>query len=122
MYEPIDQIGFYGRDPFNPLETFPTYIITGDSGQGMTGSTIGAMIVTDLIMGKTNAWADVYRPDRLETLPQSVSELGQEVATTARGFGEVLLPRGPADVIGSLLPSAVESDLKPGEGKVSGCD
>lgn len=45
----------HGLDPGKPGTT--VYIITGDSGQGMTGATIGAMVVSDLILGKPEAQA-----------------------------------------------------------------
>ena len=38
------------------------YISTGYSGQGMTFGTLGAMIVTDLITGVSNRWAELFDP------------------------------------------------------------
>ena len=40
------------------------YLSTGYSGQGMTFGTLGAMIVTDLITGVSNRWADLFDPKR----------------------------------------------------------
>jgi glycine/D-amino acid oxidase-like deaminating enzyme/nitrite reductase/ring-hydroxylating ferredoxin subunit len=40
------------------------YLSTGYSGQGMTFGTAGAMLVTDLILGVSNPWADVFDPMR----------------------------------------------------------
>lgn len=40
------------------------YISTGYSGQGMTFGTAGAMLVSDLILGMSNPWADVFDPMR----------------------------------------------------------
>ena len=40
------------------------YISTGYSGQGMTFGTVGAMIVSDLILGVENPWAEVFDPKR----------------------------------------------------------
>jgi nitrite reductase/ring-hydroxylating ferredoxin subunit len=40
-------------------------IITGDSGNGLTHGTIGGMIACDLLRGRSNPWAELYRPDRL---------------------------------------------------------
>ena len=48
--EPADMLHLHGKDPLNPA-SHDTYIITGDSGQGMTGGTLGAHIVSDLILG-----------------------------------------------------------------------
>ena len=40
------------------------YISTGYAGQGMTFGTVGAMLVSDLILGVPNPWADVFDPMR----------------------------------------------------------
>lgn len=49
VMEPADMLYLHGKDPLKPGSH--TYIITGDSGQGMTGGTIGGMLVADLILG-----------------------------------------------------------------------
>ena len=59
--EPDDGLAFLGH---NPLDGDHVYIITGDSGNGMTHATIGAIIITDQIMGRKNPWAELYRPNR----------------------------------------------------------
>jgi glycine/D-amino acid oxidase-like deaminating enzyme/nitrite reductase/ring-hydroxylating ferredoxin subunit len=41
------------------------YISTGYSGQGMTMGTVGAMLVSDLITGVENPWAELFRPGRV---------------------------------------------------------
>lgn len=51
--EPSDGPAYLGR---NSTDDKNVYIITGDSGNGMTHCTIGAMLVTDLIMGRDNPW------------------------------------------------------------------
>jgi len=61
VMEPSDGLAYLGRDPAGKA---PVYMITGDSGNGMTHTTIGAMIVTDLIMGRDNPWAGLYDPAR----------------------------------------------------------
>lgn len=61
VMETIDGLAFIGR---NPLDHSNVYIITGDSGMGMTHCTIGGILITDLIMGRENGWADLYDPSR----------------------------------------------------------
>jgi glycine/D-amino acid oxidase-like deaminating enzyme/nitrite reductase/ring-hydroxylating ferredoxin subunit len=61
VMETVDGLAFIGR---NPNDHPNVYIITGDSGMGMTHCTIGGMILRDLIMGRENAWADLYDPSR----------------------------------------------------------
>lgn len=61
IMEPSDGPAFLGR---NPMDDDNIYVITGDSGNGMTHCTIGAMIVSDLIMGRENPWTSIYNPAR----------------------------------------------------------
>ena len=60
VMEPIDSLGFIGRNPGDDN----IYIITGDSGNGMTNGTIGGILIRDLITGKKNSWEDLYNPSR----------------------------------------------------------
>ena len=62
VLEPVDSLGFIGR---NPWDKDNVYIITGDSGTGMTHCTIGGMLISDLILGKENPWEDIYNPSRI---------------------------------------------------------
>lgn len=61
VMEPADGLAYLGR---NPLGDKNTYIITGDSGNGMTHCTIGAMIISDLICGRETRWEALYSPKR----------------------------------------------------------
>ena len=69
VMEPVDGLAFIGR---NPLDQENVYTVTGDSGKGMTHGTIAGMLITDLILGRHNAWAALYDPGRV-TLRASAS-------------------------------------------------
>lgn len=73
VMEPVDSLAFMGRNPGDQN----IYIITGDSGNGMTHCTIGGMLITDLIMDKHNEWEELYSPSRitLTTVGDYLSEL-----------------------------------------------
>jgi glycine/D-amino acid oxidase-like deaminating enzyme/nitrite reductase/ring-hydroxylating ferredoxin subunit len=77
VMEPNDGLAFIGR---NTLDKH-IYIITGDSGNGMTHGTLGGILITDLITGKENPWEKVYTPRRLSLLAagQSLKELANMV-------------------------------------------
>lgn len=62
VMEPVDAMGFIGR---NPGDHENVYIATGDSGNGMTHGTITGLLVSDLIIGRKNDWADLYDPARV---------------------------------------------------------
>lgn len=62
VMEPVDGLSFIGCDPENSKHV---YIITGDSGMGMTHATFGGMIICDLVMGRKNKWSELYDPKRI---------------------------------------------------------
>lgn len=61
VLEPLDYMGFIGKNPGDDN----IYIVTGDSGNGMTHTTISGMLIPDLILGKENRWASLYSPKRI---------------------------------------------------------
>jgi len=61
VMEPMDGVAFIGRSPHTSDNV---YVITGDSGQGMTHATLGGILVTDLIAGRPNPWTALYDPSR----------------------------------------------------------
>lgn len=73
VMEPVDSLAFIGR---NPMDEDNVYIATGDSGNGMTYGTIAGMLITDLIMGRSNSWKDLYNPSRksLKAAPDFIKE------------------------------------------------
>lgn len=86
------------------------YISTGYAGQGMTFGTVGAMLVSDLILGVSNPWADLFDPAR-----------NRPHMTTKEFITENL--HFPAHLIADRLTTAdVEArsteEVKPGEGKI----
>jgi glycine/D-amino acid oxidase-like deaminating enzyme/nitrite reductase/ring-hydroxylating ferredoxin subunit len=60
VLEPLDGLAYLGRNPGSRN----VYVITGDSGNGMTHATIGATLVHDLILERPNPWSSVYDPSR----------------------------------------------------------
>jgi len=69
VMEPMDGIAFIGR---NPLDHNNVYIITGDSGNGMTHCSFAGLLISDLINEKENKWEKLYSPLRF-TLKESVA-------------------------------------------------
>jgi glycine/D-amino acid oxidase-like deaminating enzyme/nitrite reductase/ring-hydroxylating ferredoxin subunit len=61
VMETVDGVAFIGR---NPLDHSNVYVITGDSGMGMTHGTIGGLLITDLISNRPNRWGTLYDPSR----------------------------------------------------------
>jgi Rieske Fe-S protein len=59
--EPVDYLAFLGP---NPVGSSNIHVITGDSGNGLTHATIGARLIADRILGRTNPYAELYDPSR----------------------------------------------------------
>ncbi|HXH98775.1 MAG TPA: FAD-dependent oxidoreductase [Sphingobacteriaceae bacterium] len=102
VMEPIDSLAFIGKNSGNDN----IYIITGDSGNGITHGTLGGIILTDIITGKENPWIDLYSPSRItfKTAGDYLHEVGNMVAQLADWFTE-----------GDVKEA---QDLKPGQGGI----
>jgi glycine/D-amino acid oxidase-like deaminating enzyme len=72
IFEPIDYMAFIGKNQGNDK----IYIVTGDSGDGLTHGVLAGRLIADEIEGKPNKWASLYSPKRLgsiiKTLPSMV--------------------------------------------------
>jgi len=86
VMEPVDSLGFMGKNPGDEN----IYIITGDSGNGMTHTTIGAMIINDIINGIKNPWETLYSPSRI-TL-NTAKDFIQEAANMAKQYLDWVTP------------------------------
>ena len=104
VFEPVDFVAFIGK---NQGTSENIYIVTGDSGNGLTHGVLAGKLIADQIQGIENPWAKVYNPSRVasvvKTLPSMVSHDVQVNAQYKR-----------------LLQSDIEDvgQLKPGEGGV----
>ena len=102
VMEPIDSLAFIGKNPGDDN----IYIITGDSGNGMTHGTLGGMILSDIISGNDNPWEDLYSPSRitLKTADDYLHEVGNMTAQLVDWISS-----------GDIKEAA---GLKPGEGGI----
>jgi Rieske Fe-S protein len=103
VMEPMDGLGYLGH---NPVDFDNVYVITGDSGNGMTHCTIGAMLITDQIMGRKNPWEELYKPSRI-SLRASTTFLKENLNMAAQY----------ADWVTTESKDSLE-DLAYGEGRV----
>ena len=71
VQEPSDGLGVIG---VAPTKGNNVYVITGDSGMGLTHGTLGALLIADLIAGKENPWTAVYDPSRHLMNGQAIKE------------------------------------------------
>jgi glycine/D-amino acid oxidase-like deaminating enzyme/nitrite reductase/ring-hydroxylating ferredoxin subunit len=99
VLESMDGLAFIGR-----VETRPdVYVVTGDSGNGMTHGAIAGMLLTDLIQGRSNPWADVYDPSRLRL--KAMGEMTREGVNVAAQYAQWVRP-GTARSADEVRPGA----------------
>src|SRR3954452_12792305 len=103
VYEPVDSLGYIGR---NPADEDNVYIVTGDSGNGMTHGTIAGMLIPDLIRRGDHAWRKLYDPSRITM--RTAPDFAKENINVARQYVDYFTS---GDV-------SSPDDLKPGEGAV----
>ncbi|CAN5887153.1 FAD-dependent oxidoreductase [soil metagenome] len=100
---PFDSLAYIGR---NPMDKKNIYIVTGDSGNGMTYGTIAGMLVTDLINEHPNKYEKLYSPSRFKLKAANVF-----IEELVGGLSSYLKkrPTHPENTLESILP---------GEGKI----
>ena len=104
VMEPVDFMGFIGRNPGDEH----VYIATGDSGKGTTHGTIAGMLLTDLITARPNPWETLYDPSRKSVRPPASLAFAKENLNVAARYLEL------------VTPGEIKSpdEVKPGEGAV----
>ncbi|HKS04042.1 MAG TPA: FAD-dependent oxidoreductase [Chthoniobacterales bacterium] len=104
VMEPADGVAYIGRNPGEKN----VYVVTGDSGNGITHGLIAGMLIGDLIAGRENPWAKLYDPSRKTLKPRAVADYIAENANVAAQFRDYVTP-GSAKSVG---------DISPGQGAV----
>ncbi len=103
ILETIDGLAFIG---VNPLDAENVFVATGDSGHGMTHGTIAGILLTELILGRSNPWAKLYDPGR-KTL-RAAWDFARENLNVVARYADYIL--------GETLDSA--DTIPPGEGGI----
>lgn len=104
IMEPADGLAFIGRSP----DTENVYVVSGDSGHGLTHAVIASVIIPELIAGHEHPWAALYEPRR-SVLKAAAGTLVRDAASAAvqyadwLGSGDVddieAIPRGSGAVV-----------------------
>ncbi|EON95802.1 putative fad dependent oxidoreductase protein [Phaeoacremonium minimum UCRPA7] len=71
--EPVDYVGFIGKNQGNDR----IYVVTGDSGNGLTHGVIAGRLIADEIEGIENPWAKLYNPSRVASIAKSAISMIQ---------------------------------------------
>ncbi|MBC1240448.1 FAD-dependent oxidoreductase [Nostoc sp. 2RC] len=107
-----DGIAYIGKNPFDEQNV---YIVTGDTGIGMTHGTIAGVLLTDLILGRTNTWAQLYEPSRVRL--GTVSDFISENLNVASQYLNWLTP-GDVDSV-EKIPAGTGAVVRRGLTKVA---
>jgi Rieske Fe-S protein len=102
VFEPIDAVGFVGRNPGSDR----TFICTGDSGEGITNGVVAGLLISRLILDGRSDWTSVYEPSRKPL--RATATFLEENATMLKNLSEHMRPGD----VGSV------DELKPGEGGI----
>src|SRR3954452_21479016 len=103
-YMPADGIPFVGR---LPMSSDQMLVATGFKKWGMSNGTAAAMMLTDLIAGRENLWADVF-DSRRTAVKGGLGEMVKGNVDVARQF-----------VMGRIGSVPGVADLGPGTGSIS---
>ncbi|MCR6642195.1 MAG: FAD-dependent oxidoreductase [Sporocytophaga sp.] len=104
FYESADGLPFIGESPFSKN----LYVATGFSGDGLVYGPLAALIINDLIKGKTNKYYDAYDSKRI-SIAASMADFFKENIDNVRSF--------VADKFGNVSEET-PGHLAPGEGKI----
>jgi glycine/D-amino acid oxidase-like deaminating enzyme/nitrite reductase/ring-hydroxylating ferredoxin subunit len=102
VLDTIDYCAFIGLNPGSKS----VYVVTGDSGQGMTHGALSGLLLKDLISGRENPWVSVYKPSR--KTPSGVVNYVRENLSAIKNLA------------GYVLPGELKSvdELQPGKGGI----
>jgi glycine/D-amino acid oxidase-like deaminating enzyme/nitrite reductase/ring-hydroxylating ferredoxin subunit len=100
--EPADYVSFIGPSPDNEH----TFIVSGDSGQGITNGVIAGMMLADLLTTGSSPWSELYDPSR--KVGSNIGAFLTENITPLLNFAEYL----------SASDITTINKLRAGEGRV----
>jgi glycine/D-amino acid oxidase-like deaminating enzyme/nitrite reductase/ring-hydroxylating ferredoxin subunit len=106
VMEPSDYVPFIGRSPQHEK----VWLVTGDSGEGLTTGVAASLILRDQVNGDENPWASLYDPSR--SMLHSLREYISENLDAARHWA-AHLGRGEVDS---------PEQLQPGQGAIAQVD
>lgn len=89
-----DGLPYIGKSPFGKNK----YIATGFAGDGLTFGVVSALLLSDLLTGKTHPWADLYSPSRANIIA-SARDWAEESLTTMYRYIKDRLTTDAGDVI-----------------------
>jgi glycine/D-amino acid oxidase-like deaminating enzyme/nitrite reductase/ring-hydroxylating ferredoxin subunit len=104
VLEPVDGLPFIGRNSMSKR----VFVATGYGGNGMTFGTVAAMIFFDEILGRKNAWAELFQATRVKPVAGLQQYVTENVDYPKHMIGDRLRRAEARDT----------SEIRPGAGKI----
>jgi glycine/D-amino acid oxidase-like deaminating enzyme/nitrite reductase/ring-hydroxylating ferredoxin subunit len=105
-YEPVDGLPYIGHLPGNSEHI---YVATGYGGNGMTYSSVAAIILSSLILNKKNPYENLFDPNRIKPVAGFENFIKHNADVVSQYFGKIFsgeklealtgLSRGEAKVV-----------------------
>jgi glycine/D-amino acid oxidase-like deaminating enzyme/nitrite reductase/ring-hydroxylating ferredoxin subunit len=113
VMETVDGVAYIGRNPGDKN----VYVVTGDSGNGMTHGAIAAMLISDLIAGRKSPWVELYDPTRKTLKPTVIADYVAENANVVAQLRDYVTPGESA--AGDKIKSGEGAILREGVSKIA---
>nr|WP_235984556.1 FAD-dependent oxidoreductase [Mesorhizobium neociceri] len=113
VLDKIDYCAFIGRNPGSKS----VYVVTGDSGQGITHGALSGLLLKDLVLGQPSPWAAVYDPERMPL--SGLVNYVRENLSTVKNLAGYVLP-GNLTFVDDLAPGH-GGILRKGAHKIAAC-
>jgi len=97
ILEPADGLAYIGAHPSEQR----VFLVTGDSGNGLTHAAIAGLMLPALIAGRAHPWAKLYAPDR--TRMHALGTLASEAARSNAPYAD-WLRAGDVDSLDEIAP------------------
>ena len=106
-FEPADGLPYIGKLPLNEN----VYVITGLSGNGITGGVVASMLLSDLLFDRHNPLADILSPERIKPIAEGKQFINENANTVAHFIKDRI-----------TIPHSNLQDLDFEEGKIINID
>ncbi len=93
VVEPVDGLPYIGRNSMSDH----VFVATGFSGNGMTFGTVSGILISDLILGIENPWAEIYQASRVKPLASIKNYLSENIDFPSHLIADRLTPAKESD-------------------------
>jgi glycine/D-amino acid oxidase-like deaminating enzyme/nitrite reductase/ring-hydroxylating ferredoxin subunit len=100
--EPDDFVALIGRAPTSGHEN--VYVVTGDSGMGLTQGAFAGLLIPELIEGKESPWQSLFDPGRTTTSLRVIGDFVRENVSSVARYADYLTAGSEVSTASNLAP------------------